>query len=170
MRKALPSGHPGTWFAVPLPKGGFGLCLVARWQKRRTHSKLFVYIFSPKFEAVEDLNRPIKHRPNERVAFTFTFDDQIKNGRWPIVDCIDEFRKEEWPLPPLKSGPIGGGPDYKRRFELTNMSDDLIPGAALGEHILENISDYPNNSTHVYISFEEFVERMIEGRPLDIDR
>ena len=160
----------GTWFAVPLPKGGYGLCLLARRQKRRGFSKIFVYVFGPRLNSIDDLQMPVERRPDERVGFTFTFDDCIRNGRWPVIGSTNDFLQDEWPLPPTKRGPIGGGPDYTRRFNLYGISSDLVRGPALGEHLLDNISDYPNDETHGYVAFEEYAERMIAGVPFDMDR
>lgn len=157
----MPKGNVGDWFAVPLPKGGYGLCLLARKQKRRGFCKIFVYVFGPRVHALSDIETPIRRHPEERTAFTFTFDDSITNGRWQIVDHMATFRLDHWPLPPVKSGPIGGGPDYRRRFELVEMSDDLVPGALLGERLLEDVSAYPDDLTHGYLAFEEFVEDAI---------
>jgi Immunity protein 26 len=158
---------PGTWVAIPLPKGGYALGLVARRaESRRRLRRIFIYVFGPKMQSPEEFALHINQGPNKSIRFGFTMDPAILEGRWPIVGHNVPFVPEDWPVPLVKSGPIGGGPDFMRRRELYELGEDLEEKRVFAERLVDDPNDYANRGTHGYISFEEFAERMIEGKPL----
>ena len=108
---------------------------------------------------------------SEALRFDFTTDQAVLEGRWPVVGKIENFQASDWPIPLLKRGPVGGGPDYKRRFTLYKMDEDLSAMRLHGleAQLIDNPSQYGNPGNHGYISFEQFAERIIEGRPFPID-
>jgi hypothetical protein len=151
--------RPGTWFAVSLPGGGYGIALVARRRpSSKRYKEIFVYIFGPRHESVEEIGNVLRFKPKDQIALAFTYDQGMLNGRWPIIGRIEPFDAEEWPIPLIKSGPIGGGPDWKRRFEVYRMGDDLQLEATLGTMILDDPSKYINQMTCGYLAFEDYVE------------
>lgn len=155
---------------VPLPSGGFGLALVARRRVMRGTSKIFVYVFGPRCTDPDKISNFLSYSAEDRLGFTFTFDDELKSGRWAAVGHVETFVAGEWPLPPVRTGaPIGGGPDYMRRFEIIELDDELTPIARLGVKVVHDLREYPRDITRGYIAFEEYVERLIRGKPLELD-
>jgi Immunity protein 26 len=151
--------RPGTWFAVTLPGGGYGVALVARRRpSTRRYKEIFVYIFCPQFGTVEEIGDVQRFKAGDQIALTFTYDQGMLDGKWPIIGRMEPFNAEGWPLPLIKSGPFGGGPDWKRRFEIYRMGDDLQLEATLGTMILDDPSKYIEQRSRGYLSFEAFVE------------
>lgn len=164
--------RPGTWIGIPLPNGGFALGLIARRAESRKRSrKIFVYLFGPRSNDLSDLKSYLNRAASECLRFGFTWDQEVLTGRWPVIGKVEDFRPDDWPIPLLKRGPFGGGPDYKRRFTLYKMEDDLSAERLHGpqEQLIDDPGQYGDPGTHGYISFEQFAERIVEGNPFPID-
>jgi len=162
--------RPGTWVAVPLPEHGYAACLIARRQESsKGTKKILVHIFGPRFGSVDEIVAPPAYALGDKIASALTFDQGIIERRWPIIGRSEPFDPKAWPLPLMKSGPFGGGPDWKRRFTVYRMDESLGPGATLGTMILENPSDYLTDTTYGHIAFESFAGRVIDGGPIDPD-
>jgi hypothetical protein len=87
----------GTWFAVPLLNGGFGVGVVAR-----TTSKgrvILVYLFGPKRETVPTLSEVIDLDPLAAIKVARIGDLNLINGEWPILGRSPSWQRSSWPIP-----------------------------------------------------------------------
>ena len=87
----------GTWFAVPLDSGGFGVGVVARATKKGPI--ILVYLFGPKREAVPSLSEVAGLDPSATVKAVQTGDMHLIGGEWPIVGRSPTWQRESWPIP-----------------------------------------------------------------------
>lgn len=137
----------GTWFGVPLQDDKWALGLITRTENlpRAMYKSVFAYFFGPAVNNWEEylVNGPIQRRPGERVHFCRFGDRKIVKGEWPIIGQIVPFDSQAWPLPPFKNGPIGGGPDWQRRFLLRKHNDFLEPYGPEEEVLLDDPDAYP---------------------------
>lgn len=87
----------GTWFAVPLEKGGFAVGRVAR------HSPggciVLAYFFGPKVESVPKLEDVACLRPEQSVWIRLVGDLGLIDGTWPIIGDSANWDRREWPVP-----------------------------------------------------------------------
>ena len=87
----------GTWFAVPLTSGCFGVGVVARATKKGR--VILVYHFGPKREAVPSLSEVAGLDPSAAVRVTRIGDLHLIDGKWPILGQSPEWQRESWPMP-----------------------------------------------------------------------
>ena len=71
----------GAWHLVPLTDGGFGLAVVAHPDPG--FAFLGIY-FGPRIASESDLPESLPS-PETAVCIVITFDDCIRNGRWPYA-------------------------------------------------------------------------------------
>ena len=93
----------GTWFAVPLDVGGFGVGIVARAAKKG--HIILVYLFGPKREAVPSLSEVAGLDPSEAVYVGRIGDLHLIGGEWPILGRSPQWQRESWPMPPFTRKP-----------------------------------------------------------------
>lgn len=155
----------GTWFALPLPSGGWALGLLARRQPLSPlkPGTIFVYVFGPRANEPSDYGDPIHRRPPDRVLFGRTGDEPLRSGRWVRLGKLVPFSKDEWPMPPFRSGGTGGGPDWRRRVYLRPYNDDLQPFGAEEIKVVDALSNYPIDAGYGYIAMENAIERALNG-------
>lgn len=87
----------GTWFAVPLRKGGFGVGVVARAAIRKPI--ILCYFFGPKRESVPRLEEVRASRPQEAVLVSRVGDLGLIRGSWPLLGDAPLWDHSEWPMP-----------------------------------------------------------------------
>ena len=107
----------GTWFAVPLLSGGFGVGVVAR-----TTSKgrvILVYLFGPKRESVPALSEVIGLDPMVAVKVARIGDLNLINGEWPILGRSPSWQRSRWPMPQFVRSD-----ELSRRAWIVFYSDD----------------------------------------------
>jgi hypothetical protein len=89
----------GSWFAVPLERGGFGLGLVARSTAKGC--VIFCYFFGPKRTKVPALAE-VKHlKPADALRRWRVGDLGLIEGDWPIIGKYPHWRRAEWRMPPF---------------------------------------------------------------------
>ena len=94
--KSLPY-REGSWFAVPLKGGGYGVGVVARMAP---HGKIIVaYLFGPKRAAVPALDEVLLYRPSDAVRRLRTGDLGLLNGNWNVIGHSAAWDRAEWPMP-----------------------------------------------------------------------
>lgn len=166
--KPEPSSHEaGTWFAIPLPSGGWALGLVARRRigTGRKGRRIFCYFFGPRVSEPGDFGWPIKGLPNDRVLFARTGDEALMRGRWVVIGKDADFSKANWPMPKFKRGPgMGGGPDWKKRAILVRYDDDLENAYDEEVVIIEDESKYPDDADVGYLAMEDAIDRAMQER------
>jgi hypothetical protein len=86
----------GTWFAVPLPSGGYGVGVVTRANKK---GFVLGYFFGPRYFKVPTLNEVYQARPSDASLVQFFGDLGLIRGEWPILGNDPNWRREDWPTP-----------------------------------------------------------------------
>lgn len=87
----------GTWFAVPLRKGGFAVGRVARAKG----GLLLGYFFGPSREEVPPLRKVEGLKPNDAIRVFRVADTGLVDGEWPIIGNSDSWDRSQWPMPPF---------------------------------------------------------------------
>ena len=91
----------GTWFAVPLREGGFGVGVVAR---ATTKGKVILcYFFGPRrinVPALSELEWE-EHKPHAAVLAVRVGDLSLIRGDWPIIGEAASWKRSDWPMPPF---------------------------------------------------------------------
>ena len=115
----------GTWFAVPLNSGGFGVGVVARATKKGR--VILVYLFGPKREAVPSLSDVAGLDPSGAVAVLRIGDLHLIDGKWPILGQSPEWQRESWPMPMFRRSPPFLNHEYNVRYS------DVDPNCVVSE-------------------------------------
>ena len=87
----------GTWFAIPLRKGGFGVGVAARTMKKGP--VILAYLFGPKRELVPTLPEVVGLDPFAAVKVARIGDLSLINGEWPILGRSSSWLRNNWPNP-----------------------------------------------------------------------
>jgi hypothetical protein len=115
----------GTWFAVPLDSGGFGVGVVARATKKGP--AILVYLFGPKREAVPSLSEVAGLDPSAAVKVVQTGDMHLLGGEWPILGRLPTWQRESWPIPMFRRSPPFLNHAYNVRYS------DVDPNCVISE-------------------------------------
>ena len=87
----------GTWFAVPLRNGGFGVGVVAR--ASRKGRVILAYFFGPQREAPPSLSELEHLTPNKAISVIRVGDLGLIDGSWPIIGNLKNWERTSWPMP-----------------------------------------------------------------------
>jgi hypothetical protein len=96
MRKKKRNYSEGDLFCVPTERFGWVRGIVAR---RDAGAFIFGYFLEPPVA--------IPSAPSEKVTISDAFyckifrGDEIHDGSWPIVGKVSDWRRDEWPVPPM---------------------------------------------------------------------
>jgi hypothetical protein len=115
----------GTWFAVPLNTGGYGVGVVARATKKGP--VILVYLFGPKRDALPSLAEVAGLDPAAAVTVLRAGDLHLINGKWPILGRSPAWQRESWPMPPFTRSPPFLKHEYIVRYS------DVDPGCEISE-------------------------------------
>jgi hypothetical protein len=87
----------GTWFAVPLLKGGYGIGLIAR---STTIGKVLLgYFFGPRRESVPPVSDLICLRPTDAILVIRFGDLALYRKEWPIIGYSSKWERGDWVMP-----------------------------------------------------------------------
>ena len=86
----------GTWFAVPLRDGGFGVGVVAR---ANVGGVLLGYFFGPKHAEVPELSNLAGLRTDDAALIAMFGLLGLKRGDWPVLGRLAGWDRREWPIP-----------------------------------------------------------------------
>jgi len=87
----------GSWFAVPLEGGGFGLGVVARVAPRG--GIILAYFLGPKREAIPKLAQVAELKARDAVLAIRVSDLGLIRRTWPIIGQARSWQQAEWPMP-----------------------------------------------------------------------
>ncbi len=87
----------GTWFAVPLEGGGFGVGIVARVAPKGRI--ILAYFFGPKQGTVPTLTQVEELKAQDAVLTIRVSDLGLVRGAWPIIGQSERWQRSEWPMP-----------------------------------------------------------------------
>ena len=143
----------GTWFAVPLRSGGFGVGVVAR--ATREGGVIFAYLFGPRRDAAPALAEVARLDPSTAVKAARIGDLNIIKGKWPIIGQSPQWQRGAWPMPKfVRSDEIGRrawtvryADDYPNRvvteepvaFGMSKLDRDSVFGAGAIEVVLTKL-------------------------------
>jgi hypothetical protein len=85
----------GTWFAVPLRKGGYGIGVVARAKK----SRLLVYFFGPRRESIPKFEEVSMLLSDAAISVLRVGHLGLIRGEWPIIGQVTSWNRSDWPMP-----------------------------------------------------------------------
>lgn len=94
--KLLPY-REGTWFAVPLANGGYGVGVVTRVGP--IGRIILAYFFGQKWREVPTLEQVAHLRAGDAIRHLRTGDLGILNRRWPLIGDADPWDRKAWPMP-----------------------------------------------------------------------
>ena len=124
MRRSAPTVLPyaeGTWFAVPLRTGGFGVGIVARVNADESGGIVVAYCFGPRLSSLprpEDLG---SLEPKDAVLVCRCGDLGLREGTWPILGAGQRMPAKTWPMPTfVRVNPLSG-----RSYKVRYSDDDL---------------------------------------------
>jgi hypothetical protein len=86
----------GTWFAVPVPSGGYGVGVVARANKKGV---VLGYFFGPRRFKIPTLDEVRQARPCDAVLVHLFGALGLVREEWPILGNDPNWRREDWPMP-----------------------------------------------------------------------
>lgn len=86
----------GTWFAVPLRKGGFGIGLIARYDGKGI---VLGYFFHCTYEQCPTIDDTHTINAAHIVLVRLFGDLGILRGEWPILGQQKEWHRDVWPVP-----------------------------------------------------------------------
>lgn len=117
MPRRLPYGD-GDWFAVPLREGGgYGVGVVARHDRR---GGVIGYFFPLRSDEAPTLADVAGLRPSDALRVMRFGDLGLIKGQWPILGKLEDWRDEDWPIPPFgRREPTG------RAFRVIYSAGDL---------------------------------------------
>lgn len=124
----------GTIFTVPLEPSGHALGVLARTNGK---GKAFGYFFNP----ANDLSRL---NWNDSVLVARFGDHGLHTGRWKIVGHVENWRREEWPLPSFMREHDNPKLAYLTRYndELEAVSEEIVSSELLDRKLLPVDSQY----------------------------
>lgn len=85
----------GTWFAVPLRNGGYGIGVVARAKR----ACILGYFFGPRRDSIPRLDDVSTLKPTSAVLVLRVGDLGLVNGEWPIIGNSMSWDRADWPMP-----------------------------------------------------------------------
>ncbi len=87
----------GTWFAVPLRQGGFGVGIIAR--AAIGEPIVLCYFFGPRRKSVPKLKDVLALRPPDALLVSHVRDLGLIRGSWPLLGKAPSWNRSEWPMP-----------------------------------------------------------------------
>lgn len=146
----------GTWFAVPLDTGGFGVGVVARATKKGPI--ILVYLFGPKREAVPSLSEVAGLDPAAAIKVAHTGDEHLVNGIWPILGRSPTWQRESWPIPMFRRSPPFVKHEYNVRYS------DVDPNCVVSEtKVPLGTSKFDEDILHGVGSLDFKLSRLLGG-------
>jgi hypothetical protein len=150
----------GTWFAIPLRQGGFGVGRIARLSPKG--DIILAYLFGPRRETVPTLNEMDFLQPPDAVKVLQTGARGLKTESWRIIGDSPIWVREKWPSPPfMRKADIGraawrviypddnpnGIPMEERiPYETSNLERDGLYGHVAAEIALSEILSDPSGA------------------------
>jgi hypothetical protein len=148
--------HEGTWFALPLEGGGFGVGVVARAAPKGRI--LLAYLFGPKRGTVPTLAQVEGLKAQDAVLAVRISDLGLIRGGWPIIGHSESWQRSGWPMPLFvrREG---------RRAWLVHYADDNPNSRVAEEPALSQASDVEIDSLFGFGAAEVVLTKALtEGR------
>lgn len=151
---------PGTLFTLPLDRGGFGVCLVARWtaNRRLGQRAVTLYGFDRVFAEPPSFEQAATLGIFDTACIMVHMDEELHAGRWKVLGTHPEFSWRRWPDPPCM---VDERCDPPNLAELYRQEGKPPPPRPSGDERLcatarENVWGGKNVQAAPYITPEEF--------------
>lgn len=145
----------GSYFAVPLKQGGFGIGVVARMAPRGR--ALLGYFFANHFADVPMLKELATFRPSDAITVQIFGDLGLVNGEWPVIGKPHDWNRDEWKMPVFyRQEPIMG------MLFLVEYPDDNPNGLSIEtKATTEQVIGLEKDCAHGYESMSGLLSRLI---------
>jgi hypothetical protein len=92
----------GSTWAIPLPKGGYGVVVVARaGTDVQSLGQLFCFVLARRFDAIPKQTAVTGLKLTDAGAVMWLPISPFKQGRWKPIGNVSKFSRRLWPVPPL---------------------------------------------------------------------
>lgn len=147
----------GTFFALPLRNGGYGVGVVARMP--RGGKVLLGYFFGRKYAEVPDLSEVQDFAPLDAVTVQRFGDLGLITNVWTVIGKPPGWDRTKWPIPIFarRCAHTGNPQLVVYRDENPNSNPQWIPATE------EDILGLEAADLHGYGSMEITLSRIIEG-------
>lgn len=150
----------GSYFAVPLNQGGFGIGLVARMGPEARG--LLGYFFPDRYTAVPNLNELAAFEPSDAVTIQRFGDLGLLSGEWPIIGKLRDWNREKWKMPAFyRQEPIQG-----MLFRVEYPDDNPLGIPIVTRASSDEVEGLQKDGSHGYKSMSGLLSRLIEGLEL----
>lgn len=144
----------GSWFAVPLPSGGFAVGVVARGKK----GFLVAYLFGPRRLSIPAVAQLAPSVANAADIVVRVGDAAIVDGVWPVLGCLSGWRREEWPIPAFgRVEPLRG-----HGYRVEYASDDPIEVIRETRVLKAEADALPDNGVPGHALLARMLDRLLE--------
>jgi len=152
-----PNYKEGDWFAVPLPKGGFGLGIIARSNRK---GYVLAYFFAGRHEKLPTAANVKDLASHDAIWIAQCGDLGILRGEWPIIASSVNWRSEEWPFPRY-FGRIDR--DEGRAWLVEYDEKTPLRMRSQIEVSIEQAEGVPSESLYGYVALQIKLEMVIES-------
>jgi len=143
----------GTWFAVPLRRGGFAVGVVARTS--REGKVLLGYFFGPRRRSVPSLADVQSSRPQDATLVVRFGDLSLIQGEWPIVGDT-RLDRSSWTVPDFaRTDPLSGR-SWRVRY------DDRDPNVVVSEDPIVTEPALPRDGLYGAGAVEAALDRKLQ--------
>ena len=119
----------GDAYTFPLESGGFGACIVTRFEPDRRYGSKLVMLagFGTQFSSMPSLDDVSNFRLTDVVCYSMYRDRRLVDGTWTRLGIMPRYSRQRWPLPLWRSYLLGGVVEYDS--DQLSESDTLaLPG------------------------------------------
>ncbi len=113
-RIVLPTCEAGDWTAIPVSDVEWVPARIARVSRGKVAPKIAVillYIFDRRMRGDIDATALATLRPEDARLVEVTWDDRIRESKWPLVKSQGSFDPTRWPIPVFGIRSARGNPD-----------------------------------------------------------
>lgn len=146
----------GTWFLVPLRRGGFAIGLVGRMAPKGRI--MLAYFFGPKLDCAPALDEVRGFQPKDAVRCLRLGDLGLVNGDWPILGRLSDWDGSLWPMPKF----VNRDALSKRSWVVTYSDSD--PSVLEKREHLRSDQPLENDLLYGYGAVELLLTKVIETR------
>lgn len=130
-RVVPPTCEAGDWTAIPVSDAEWVPARIVRVSRGKVAPKIAVillYIFGQRMRGDIDATALAKLRPEDARLVVVTWDDRIRESKWPLVESRESFDSTRWPIPVFGIRSAKGNPDGTASevfFEVHHREDRL---------------------------------------------
>ncbi len=146
----------GTWFTVPLFKGGYA---VGRISKMSKNGKILLgYFFGPRVKKVPDLEELKNYKPEDKILICRFGFLGLKNKEWMLIGSTELWEPERWSMSTFQMK----DPLVADQYWRVNYAND-DPSKEIRREIvsLEVAKDLPEDGLAGHVFVEETLDKLL---------